>query len=186
VLKVWALRPSNATALQANHFVSAVKAVGGWDSNTMQLVLDLETTDGKTPAEVWAWVQVRASQAALSRSGHRKFAITSRHTPRLVGCCSPSRGVFLHTCTRGHGCIHRYRYMIGGVAVVAVLVASWVGCTSQAFLGQVQALTGKPGIIYTGYYFWTGQVGNPSNNLDCPLWIAAYDNNPRGTLRHHR
>lgn len=45
---------------------------------------------------------------------------------------------------------------------------------TQAFLGRVQALTGRPGIVYTGYYFWRDQVGNPSSNLDCPLWIAAY------------
>lgn len=44
----------------------------------------------------------------------------------------------------------------------------------QTFLGEIQTLTGRPGIIYTGYYFWKDNVGNPTNNLNCPLWIASY------------
>jgi GH25 family lysozyme M1 (1,4-beta-N-acetylmuramidase) len=34
--------------------------------------------------------------------------------------------------------------------------------------------SGAPGIIYTGYYFWRDSVGNPTNNLNCPLWIANW------------
>jgi lysozyme len=49
-------------------------------------------------------------------------------------------------------------------------VWTWV----QAFMAEIKSLTGKPGIIYTGYYFWVDDVGNPDNNLDCPLWIADY------------
>ena len=37
-------------------------------------------------------------------------------------------------------------------------VWSWV----QAFMGQLQARTGRPGIVYTGYYFWRDAVGNPT------------------------
>ena len=33
-------------------------------------------------------------------------------------------------------------------------------------------------IIYTGYYFWQDNVGGPTDNLNCPLWLAAYDSNP--------
>src|SRR5262245_25943496 len=43
------------------------------------------------------------------------------------------------------------------------------------FIGKIKRLTGRPGISYTGYYFWRDQVGNPSYNLDCPLWIAAWN-----------
>ncbi len=71
----------------------------------MPLVLDLEQTDNKSPAEVWAWV--------------------------------------------------------------------------QAFMNELKALTGKPGSIYVGYYFWTGQVGNPKENLGSPLWIAGYVASPK-------
>ena len=45
---------------------------------------------------------------------------------------------------------------------------------AQSFMAEIQRLTGRPGIIYTGYYFWSDSVGNPTNNLNCPLWIAAY------------
>ena len=47
---------------------------------------------------------------------------------------------------------------------------SWV----QEFLGSIKRLTGRPGIIYTGYSFWDVNVGGPSSNLDAPLWIASY------------
>jgi lysozyme len=47
-------------------------------------------------------------------------------------------------------------------------------------MGQLQALTGKPGIIYTGYYFWVDNVGNPGDNLNAPLWVAAYTASPNG------
>ena len=53
-------------------------------------------------------------------------------------------------------------------------VWAWV----QSFMGEVQRLTGKPGIIYTGYYFWRDNVGNPTDNLNAPLWIAAYIASP--------
>lgn len=45
---------------------------------------------------------------------------------------------------------------------------------TQAFAARVRAITGRPIIIYTGYYFWRDQVGDPADNLDAPLWIAAY------------
>ncbi len=88
--------PGSDPIAQARFFVTQV----GNRSGAMQLVLDLETTDGRTPAQVWAW--------------------------------------------------------------------------TQSFMGEIKTLTGKPGIIYTGYYFWRDSVGNPTNNLNCPLWIAAY------------
>jgi lysozyme len=88
--------PGSSAVTQANFFVNYVKPTHG----DLQLVLDLETTDGETPAQVWQW--------------------------------------------------------------------------TQAFIKQVQTLTGRPGIIYTGYSFWVNSVGNPKNNLNCPLWVAAY------------
>ncbi len=88
--------PGSSATTQANFFYNYVKPGAG----DLQLVLDLETTDGKTPSQVWTW--------------------------------------------------------------------------TQAFIKQIQALTGRPGIIYTGYNFWVSSVGNPKNNLNCPLWIAAY------------
>ena len=48
-------------------------------------------------------------------------------------------------------------------------VWAWV----QAFIAQLKARTGKPAIIYVGYYFWRDSVGNPASNLDAPLWIAS-------------
>jgi GH25 family lysozyme M1 (1,4-beta-N-acetylmuramidase) len=50
------------------------------------------------------------------------------------------------------------------------VVWAWV----QAFAAAVKARVGRPIIIYTGYYFWRDSVGDPHENLDAPLWIAAY------------
>jgi len=44
----------------------------------------------------------------------------------------------------------------------------------QDFMGEVEKLTGRPGIIYTSYYYWKDTVGNPKNNLNAPLWLAWY------------
>jgi lysozyme len=46
------------------------------------------------------------------------------------------------------------------------------------FARQIQALTGRPGIIYTYYYFWVDDCGDPNGNLNCPLWIATYGPSP--------
>jgi lysozyme len=92
-------RPGTDAVAQAKYFVNTVKPQEG----DLQLVLDLETADGKSPTQVRAWV--------------------------------------------------------------------------VAFCGQVQALTHRPPIIYTGFYFWRDQAGNGSN-LNCPLWLAAYVSSP--------
>ena len=52
-------------------------------------------------------------------------------------------------------------------------VRSWI----VAFINQIVARTARPGIIYTGFYFWRDSAGNGSN-LNCPLWLAAYVSNP--------
>lgn len=93
--------PGYDPILQADHFTSVVKAAnGGTFSGLLQLVVDLEATDGTSPSHVFAWL--------------------------------------------------------------------------QSFVSRVQSTTGHPCIIYTGFYFWRDNVGNPNNNLNCPLWLAAY------------
>jgi len=49
---------------------------------------------------------------------------------------------------------------------------------TRQFIGRIHAITGRPGIIYTGYYFWRDNVGNSPVNLNCPLWLAAYVSDP--------
>ena len=40
---------------------------------------------------------------------------------------------------------------------------------TQEFVATLKRLTGRPAIMYTGHYFWTGSVGDPDDNLNCPL-----------------
>ena len=49
-------------------------------------------------------------------------------------------------------------------------VWKWV----ESFLNEIETLTGRPGIIYTGFYFWKDKVSKPNTNLNAPLWLAAY------------
>jgi lysozyme len=92
--------PGSDPTTQADFFVNTVRPVKG----DLQMTLDIEVTDGRTPAQVWSWI--------------------------------------------------------------------------QTFIGRVKYRTGRPGIIYTGFYFWRDSVGNPRNNLNCPLWLAAYVSDP--------
>jgi GH25 family lysozyme M1 (1,4-beta-N-acetylmuramidase) len=55
----------------------------------------------------------------------------------------------------------------------AAAIWNWV----RYFIKAIKDFTGRPGVIYTGYYFWRDNVGNPGNNLDCPLWIASWGSN---------
>jgi GH25 family lysozyme M1 (1,4-beta-N-acetylmuramidase) len=91
--------------VQADFFCDTVAAAnGGTFSGSLQLVLDIEVTDGTSPSHVRSWI--------------------------------------------------------------------------VDFCNEVQARTGRPGTIYTGFYFWRDQAGNGSN-LNCPLWLAAYVSDPR-------
>ncbi|MBA4062323.1 MAG: lysozyme M1 [Isosphaera sp.] len=92
-------RPGTDPVVQANKFCDVVRPGSG----DLQMALDIEVTDGKSPSQVRSWV--------------------------------------------------------------------------VAFINRIKARTGRPGIIYTGFYFWRDSAGNGSN-LDCPLWLAAYTSSP--------
>jgi lysozyme len=49
---------------------------------------------------------------------------------------------------------------------------------AHAFVDRVRQLTGRPAIIYTGFYFWRDKAGNSSDNFDCPLWLPRYGGEP--------
>ena len=64
----------------------------------------------------------------------------------------------------------------GGLGPAAL--AEW----TRAWLGEVQRLTGKSPIVYTGFYFWRDKVGNPTDiGANYRLWIASYPNDPNST-----
>lgn len=57
-------------------------------------------------------------------------------------------------------------------------LASW----TRAWLGEVQRLTGKAPMIYTGYYFWQDSLGNPTDiGASYRLWLPSYPANPDST-----
>lgn len=47
---------------------------------------------------------------------------------------------------------------------------AWV----KRFVSEIKHATGRPPLIYVSPSFWQHQVGDPGDNLDCPLWIAHY------------
>jgi GH25 family lysozyme M1 (1,4-beta-N-acetylmuramidase) len=92
-------RPGSNPTTQADYFCNVVHPTSG----DLQMMLDIETTDGKTPSQVRSWI--------------------------------------------------------------------------VSFINRIVYRTGRPGIIYTGFYFWRDSAGNGSN-LNCPLFLAAYVSNP--------
>jgi GH25 family lysozyme M1 (1,4-beta-N-acetylmuramidase) len=68
--------------------------------------------------------------------------------------------------------------MVLDLEVTGGLSPSALWAWTQAFINEVYYWTGAPGIIYTGYYFWRDSLGNPRDNLNCPLWLAAYVSDP--------
>lgn len=57
-------------------------------------------------------------------------------------------------------------------------VAQW----SRLWLQEVERLTGRVSIIYTGYYFWRDSVGGPTDFGRYPLWLAAWTGGAAPTL----
>ncbi len=62
------------------------------------------------------------------------------------------------------------------------LTPGQVGLWAKKFCVELKRLCGRPGIIYTGFYFWRDEAGNSPNNYDFPLWLAAYVSNPSSLI----
>jgi GH25 family lysozyme M1 (1,4-beta-N-acetylmuramidase) len=57
-------------------------------------------------------------------------------------------------------------------------LANW----TRTWLAEVTRLTGKPPIVYTGYYFWRDSLGNPTDiGANYRLWLPSYPSNPDST-----
>jgi len=57
-------------------------------------------------------------------------------------------------------------------------LAQW----TRIFLAEVQRLTGKPPMLYTGYYFWQDNLGNPTDiGRAWRLWLPSYPSDPNST-----
>lgn len=48
---------------------------------------------------------------------------------------------------------------------------------TETFVARLRKRLGVPPIIYTGFYFWRDEAGD-GDALDCPLWLAAYVDDP--------
>jgi GH25 family lysozyme M1 (1,4-beta-N-acetylmuramidase) len=57
-------------------------------------------------------------------------------------------------------------------------LANW----TRAWLSEVHRLTGKAPMVYTGYYFWRDNVGNPTDiGANYRLWLPSYPADPNST-----
>ncbi len=57
-------------------------------------------------------------------------------------------------------------------------LAQW----ARIWLSEVERLTGRSPIVYTGYYFWRDAVGNPTDIGErYRLWLPSYPTNPDST-----
>ncbi len=60
------------------------------------------------------------------------------------------------------------------VEAMGGLTGPEVATAVRAWLEHVEAATGRTPIIYSGYYFWRDQVGDPPGFARYPLWIPQY------------
>jgi GH25 family lysozyme M1 (1,4-beta-N-acetylmuramidase) len=57
-------------------------------------------------------------------------------------------------------------------------LAQW----TRTWLGEVERLTGRRPIVYTGYYFWRDALGNPTDiGSRYRLWLPSYPADPNST-----
>lgn len=49
---------------------------------------------------------------------------------------------------------------------------------TQRFAAEIRRRTGRPALIYTGYYTWRDDAGNSINNFDMALWMARWSTTP--------
>jgi GH25 family lysozyme M1 (1,4-beta-N-acetylmuramidase) len=57
-------------------------------------------------------------------------------------------------------------------------LANW----TRTWLAEVQRLTGKAPIVYTGFYFWRDNVGNPVDiGAAYRLWLPSYPSDPNSS-----
>lgn len=54
------------------------------------------------------------------------------------------------------------------------LTGPQIAAAVQLWLDHVETATGRTPIIYSGYYFWRDQVGDPPGFTRYPLWIPQY------------
>lgn len=59
------------------------------------------------------------------------------------------------------------------------LTPSAVRAWAIGWLDEVRKATGVRPLLYTGEWFWHGSVGNSSEPVGYPLWLAAYVRDPR-------
>ncbi|MBX7104487.1 MAG: twin-arginine translocation signal domain-containing protein [Gemmataceae bacterium] len=62
----------------------------------------------------------------------------------------------------------------GNSGFTGTQIKNWL----QRFCAELKKKTGRPGIIYTGYYYWRDSAGNSPNNWGFPLWHAQYSSSP--------
>jgi len=60
------------------------------------------------------------------------------------------------------------------VEAMGGLTGPEVAASVQLWLDHVETATGRTPIIYSGYYFWRDQVGDPPGFARYPLWIPRY------------
>jgi GH25 family lysozyme M1 (1,4-beta-N-acetylmuramidase) len=86
--------------------------------------------------------------------------------------------------------VSRTGTMAGAIDLPGVLDLEATGGLGQAdlaqwtriWLAEVTRLTGKAPIVYTGYYFWRDNVGNPVDiGAAYRLWLPSYPSDPNST-----
>lgn len=136
------------------------------------------------------WTKVRSSGVAwaVAKATEGKSHIDPTFSANWAGMKAAGlvRGAY-HFGHPGHDAVAQAKRFVkvvkpthGDLPLVLDLEASdketpaEVWAWTKAFLAEIESLTGRPGILYTYTPFWTAQVGDPKEKVNCPLWVAAY------------
>ena len=108
---------------------------------------------------------MRVCTAARITTGDRSSRCRPRSRMPATSCRSPER------CKVG-STFHPVLDFEENGGLAPGNVAQW----ARNWLQEVERLTGRTPIIYTGYYFWRDSVGGPTDFGRYPLWVASWTN----------
>jgi len=116
------------------------------------------------------WANAKA--AGLVRGAY--WFVTPQATPSLSQDAVGVANLFVKTVQPKEGDLQLCLDLENTGGLNATDLRTWV----QAFCGQVQNLTHRPAVIYTGSFFWNDNLNSWTNNMNCALWLAQWTTNP--------
>jgi GH25 family lysozyme M1 (1,4-beta-N-acetylmuramidase) len=169
---VWTARDAEAAGPVEGLDVSGHQNARGaisWTKvkNAGQSFVFIKATEGQTYTDQYYSANSSGAAAAGLLRGAYHFARPDSSAGDAVGEARHFIGV-AGTSPAGHLPPVLDLEDAGGLSTTALV--AW----TKAFLREVERLTGRVPIIYTGPSFWQSKMGNSTQFKNYPLWLAQY------------